>query len=95
MTAWQDWNDLVGLTFAPKKNMLSVPDANSRFHEVRAGNGLGMQDKFAEPEIANSHLEWISEVPLTNFAYCIVPPTNGKISAAAEIFRGWLMAQDS
>ena len=65
-----------------------LPDANSRLQEVIAGNGLGLQDKFAEPEIASGHLVRISEVALTNFAYCVVPPTNGKISAAAEIFRG-------
>jgi len=61
-------HDLAGLTFAARKNVLSLPDANSRLQAVIAGNGLGVQDKFAEPEIASGHLVWISEVALTNFA---------------------------
>lgn len=92
MTAWRDWHDLAGLTFALRKNVLSLSAANSRPQAVIVGNGLGVQDKFAEPEIASAHLVWISEVAHTNFAYCVVPPTNGKISATAEIFRGWVRA---
>ena len=61
---------------------------------VIAGNGLGMQDAFAEPEIESGHLVWISELALTNFAYCIALPTKGNISAAAEIFQDWIRAQD-
>ena len=94
MAAWRDWHDIAGLTFAPKKNALSLPDANSRLQAVIAGNGLGMQDAFAEPEIESGHLVWISELALTNFAYCIALPTKGNISAAAEIFRDWIRAQD-
>ena len=94
MAAWRDWHDLAGLTFAPRKNSLSLPDANSRLQAVIAGNGLGMQDAFAEPEIESGHLVWISELELTNFSYCISLPTKGNISAAAEIFRDWIRAQD-
>jgi DNA-binding transcriptional LysR family regulator len=94
MAGWRDWHDIAGLTFAPKKNALSLPDANSRLQAVIAGNGLGMQDAFAEPEIESGHLVWISELALTNFAYCIALPTKGNISAAAEIFRDWIRAQD-
>ena len=94
MAAWRDWHDIAGLTFAPRKNALSLPDANSRLQAVIAGNGLGMQDAFAEPEIESGHLVWISELALTNFAYCIALPTKGNISAAAEIFRDWIRAQD-
>ncbi len=94
MAAWRDWHDIAGLTFAPKKNALSLPDANSRLQAVIAGNGLGMQDAFAEPEIESGHLVWISDLALTNFAYCISLPTKGNISAAAELFRDWIRAQD-
>ena len=94
MAAWRDWHNAAGLTFAPRKNALSLPDANSRLQAVIAGNGLGMQDAFAEPEIESGHLVWISDLALTNFAYCISPPTKGNISAAAEIFRDWIRAQD-
>ena len=94
MAAWRDWHDLAGLTFAPRKNALSLPDANSRLQAVIAGNGLGMQDAFAEPEIESGHLVWLSELALTNFAYCISLPTKGTITAAAELFRDWIRAQD-
>ena len=90
ITAWHDWHDMVGLTFAPTKNALSLPDANSRLQAVIAGNGLGMQDELAEPEIESGRLVWLSELALTNFAYCILLPTNGNISAAAKIFRCWI-----
>ena len=62
MAAWRDWHDIAGLTFAPRKNALSLPDANSRLQAVIAGNGLGMQDAFAEPEIESGHLVWISDL---------------------------------
>ena len=94
MAAWRYWHDIAGLTFAPRKNALSLPDANSRLQAIIAGNGLGMQDAFAEPEIESGHLVWISELALTNFTYCISLPTNGNISAAEEIFRDWIRAQD-
>ena len=94
MAAWRDWHDIAGLTFAPRKNALSLPDANSRLQAVIAGNGLGMQDAFAEPEIESGHLVWISDLALTNFSYCISLPTKGNISAAAELFRDWIRAQD-
>jgi DNA-binding transcriptional LysR family regulator len=93
MAAWRDWHDLAGLTFAPRKNALSLPDANSRLQAVIAGNGLGMQDAFAEPEIESGHLVWISDLALTNFAYCISLPTKGTITAAAKLFRDWIRAQ--
>ena len=94
MADWRCWHDIAGLTFAPRKNALSLPDANSRLQAVIAGNGLGMQDAFAEPEIESGHLVWISDLALTNFAYCISLPTKGNISAAAELFRDWIRAQD-
>ncbi len=94
MAAWRDWHDLAGLTFAPRKNALSLPDANSRLQAVIAGNGLGMQDEFAEPEIESGKLVWISELTLRNFAYCMSLPTRANISEAAEVFRDWIRVQE-
>ena len=94
MAAWRDWHDIAGLTFAPKKNALSLPDANSRLQAVISGNGLGMQDKFAEPEIESGQLVWLSEIAIYNFAYCIVMPTKGQLSPAANIFVDWMRAQN-
>ena len=94
MAAWRDWHDVAGLPFTPKKNALSLPDANSRLQAVIAGNGLAVMDSLAEPDIERGNLVWISEIALTNFAYCIVPPANGKISTAAATFRNWIKAQD-
>jgi len=94
MAAWRDWHDLAGLTFMPRKNALSLPDANSRLQAVIAGNGLGMQDAFAEPEIESGQLVWLSDIAISNFAYCIVPPTTGKITPVANIFVHWMRAQD-
>ena len=51
-------------------------------------------DSLAEPDIERGNLVWISEIALTNFAYCVVPPTNGKISTAAASFRNWIKTQD-
>ena len=76
------------------QNALSLPDANSRLQAVIAGNGLAVMDSLAEPDIERGNLVWISEIALTNFAYCVVPPTNGKISMAAATFRNWIKAQD-
>jgi hypothetical protein len=50
--------------------------------------------EFAEPEIESGRLVWLSELALTNFAYCISLPTNGNISAAAKIFRDWIRAKN-
>lgn len=94
MAAWRDWHDLAGLKFTPKKNSLSLPDANTRLQAVISGNGLGMQDDFAEPEIESGQLVWLSEIAISNFAYCIVMPTKGQISPAANIFVDWMRAQD-
>jgi DNA-binding transcriptional LysR family regulator len=94
MAAWRDWHDIAGLTFAPRKNALSLPDANSRLQAVIAGNGLGMQDAFAKPEIESGQLVWLSDIAISNFAYCIVPPTTGKITPVANIFVHWMRAQD-
>lgn len=94
MAAWRDWHDIAGLTFAPKKNALSLPDANSRLQAVISGNGLGMQDKFAEPEIESGQLVWLSEIAISNFAYCIVMPTKKQLSPAANNFVAWMRAQD-
>lgn len=94
MAAWRDWHDIAGLTFAPRKNALSLPDANSRLQAVIAGNGLGMQDAFAKPEIESGQLMWLSDIAISNFAYCIVPPTTGKITPVANIFVHWMRAQD-
>ena len=94
MAAWRDWHDIAGLTFAPKKNALSLPDANSRLQAFISGNGLGMQDKFAEPEIESGQLVWLSEIAISNFAYCIVMPTKEQLSPAANNFVAWMRAQD-
>jgi DNA-binding transcriptional LysR family regulator len=94
MAGWRDWHDIAGLTFAPKKNALSLPDANSRLQAVISGNGLGMQDKFAEPEIESGQLVWLSEIAISNFAYCIVMPTKEQLSPAANNFVAWMRAQD-
>jgi DNA-binding transcriptional LysR family regulator len=94
MAAWRDWHDIAGLTFAPRNNALSLPDANSRLQAVIAGNGLGMQDAFAKPEIESGQLVWLSDIAISNFAYCIVPPTTGKITPVANIFVHWMRAQD-
>ena len=94
MAAWRDWHDLAGLTFMPRKNALSLPDANSRLQAVIAGNGLGMQDAFAKPEIESGQLVWLSDIAISNFAYCIVPPTKRQLSPAANIFVDWMRAQD-
>jgi DNA-binding transcriptional LysR family regulator len=93
MAAWRDWHDLAGLTFAPRKNALSLPDANSRLQAVIAGNGLGMQDAFAQPEIESGRLVWISDIAISNFAYCIVQPAKLAASPAAEVFKTWITAQ--
>jgi|TARA_B100001093_G_scaffold68595_1_gene58778 DNA-binding transcriptional LysR family regulator len=85
---------LAGLKFTPKKNSLSLPDANTRLQAVISGNGLGMQDEFAEPEIESGQLVWLSEIAISNFAYCIVIPTKGQLSPAANIFVDWMRAQD-
>jgi LysR family glycine cleavage system transcriptional activator len=94
MEAWRNWHDVAGLPFTPKKNTLSLPDANSRLQAVIASNGLALMDTLAEPEIESGHLVWISEIALTNFTYCISRPTKGQISPAAEIFINWIRAQD-
>ena len=93
MAAWRDWHDLAGLKFTPKKNSLSLPDANTRLQAVISGNGLGMQDDFAEPEIESGQLVWLSEIAISNFAYCIVM-TKEQLSPAANIFVDWMRAQD-
>ncbi len=93
MVAWRDWHDLAGLTFAPRKNALSLPDANSRLQAVIAGNGLGMQDAFAEPEIESGRLVWLSDIAISNFAYCIVQPEKPTASPATEVFKTWITAQ--
>lgn len=93
MAAWRDWHDIAGLTFAPGKNALSLPDANSRLQAVIAGNGLGMQDEFAEPEIGSGRLVWLSDITISNFAYCIVQPAKLTASPAAEVFKTWITAQ--
>ena len=94
MAAWRDWHDLAGLKFTPKKNSLSLPDANTRLQAVISGNGLGMQDKFAEPEIESGQLVWLSEIAISNFAYCIVMSTKEQLSPAANNFVAWMRAQD-
>ncbi|MEM7076153.1 MAG: LysR family transcriptional regulator [Pseudomonadota bacterium] len=94
MTAWRDWHDRAGLPFAPTRNALSLPDANSRLQAVMSGNGLGLQDEFAAPEIESGRLVWISERALTNFAYCILPPAGGHLSTPAALFKDWLTSQD-
>jgi DNA-binding transcriptional LysR family regulator len=87
-------DDLTGLKFTPKKNTLSLPDANTRLQAVIAGNGLGMQDEFAEPEIESGQLVWLSDIAISNFAYCIVLPTKGELSPVANIFVNWIRTQD-
>jgi hypothetical protein len=52
-----------------------------------------MQDAFAEPEIESGHLVWLSDLALTNFAYCIVQPAKLTASPAAEMFKTWITAQ--
>ena len=93
MAAWRDWHKAAGLTFAPKKNSLSLPDANSRLEAVIAGNGLGLQDELAAPEIESGRLAWISDLAITNFAYCVIPSDRRSSSSAAGQFREWLLAQ--
>lgn len=93
MAAWRCWHDIAGLTFAPRKNALSLPDANSRLQAVIAGNGLGMQDEFAEPEIESGQLVWLSEIAISNFAYCIVQPAKPTALPATEVFKTWITAQ--
>ena len=66
-------------------------DGNKYVGEWQFGK---MQDEFAEAEIESGRLVWLSELALTNFAYCISLPTSGNISAAAKIFRDWIRAKN-
>ncbi|MDB3948481.1 hypothetical protein N9370_01785 [Paracoccaceae bacterium] len=53
-----------------------------------------MQDEFAEPEIESGQLPLLSDIVISNFAYCILQPKTGQISPEANIFVDWLRAQD-
>ena len=84
---------MVGLTF--KIQTLVSQSQNSipccfRYADL----SIGLRHAFAKPEIESGQLVWLSDIAISNFAYCIVPPTTGKITPVANIFVHWMRAQD-
>ena len=66
--AWRDWHDVAGLPFTPKKNALSLPDANIRlksdtaiqlllYNNIRLrGQDLNLRPSGHEPNIFGGFL---------------------------------------
>lgn len=88
--AWGDWFALANLPYIQRKDTLVVPDPNVRVQAVIDGQGVAINDRLVEQELANGQLFRLSPHELTNYGYYLVLPTAFPIRSSVERFSGWL-----
>lgn len=93
MEGWREWHHLAGVPYSPQHKPVHLPDANSRLQAVISGHGIALQDELAKPEVEAGQLVWISELFLTDYAYCLIRGINQQLSTSASDFQNWLKSQ--
>ena len=90
---WRAWHKAAGLTYAPSRSSLTIPDSNSRVQAVVDGQGIALWDDLVASEFGDGTLVRLSDVRVENAGYFLVF-TDQPMSQSAEAFLDWLRAEN-
>ena len=90
---WRAWHAAAGLSYAPSRSSLTIPDSNSRVQAVVDGQGIALWDDLVAPEIDDGTLVRLSDVGVKDAGYRILF-TERPMSQSAEAFLDWLRAEN-
>lgn len=91
--AWQDWHGAAGLPYRPTRDDLVIPDPNVRVQAVMDGQGVALNDRLVEDELAGDRLFRVSEVALDDYGYFLAYPAEALDNLALRAFRDWLLEE--
>ena len=91
--AWRDWHDAAGLPYRPMHDELVIPDPNVRVQAVIDGQGIALNDRLIEDEIATGRLARISDVELSDYGYFLAYPPGALERPALKAFRDWILLE--
>ena len=89
---WRAWHKAAGLTYAPSRASLTIPDSNSRVQAVVDGQGIALWDDLVAPEFSDGTLFRLSDVRVENTGYYVIF-TDQPMSQGAQAFLDWLRAE--
>ena len=92
-SGWRAWHAAAGLSYAPSRSSLTIPDSNSRVQAVVDGQGIALWDDLVAPEIDDGTLVRLSDVGVKDAGYRILF-TERPMSQSAEAFLDWLRAEN-
>jgi LysR family glycine cleavage system transcriptional activator len=90
---WRAWHKAAGLTYAPSRSSLTIPDSNSRVQAVIDGQGLALWDDLIGPEIGEGTLVRVSDIKVENAGYYVVF-TDQPMSQGTQAFLDWLRTEN-
>lgn len=87
---WSEWYQKAGLTPLDRADTLIVPDPNVRVQAVADGQGVALNDKLIEREIADGSLYRLSDVQLDHYGYFVAIEEHRKSESIIANFTDWL-----
>ena len=91
--AWRDWHALAGLHYRETHDDLVIPDPNVRVQAVIDGQGLALNDRLVEDELAAGRLARLSPIELSDYGYFLAYPPAALDNPALKAFRDWILEE--
>ena len=91
--AWRDWFDVAGLDMNTGADNLVIPDPNVRVQAVIDGQGVALNDRLVDDEVAAGRLYQYRDVTLDDYGYYLVWPSALDGDSAIGQFRDWIMQE--
>lgn len=93
--AWRDWHAAAGLPYRARRDELVVADPNVRVQAVIDGQGIALNDRLVESEVAAGRLSRVSEIELDRYGYFLAYAPGALERPALRSFRDWIVGQAS
>lgn len=91
--AWMDWFAAAGLEWSGATDDLVIPDPNVRVQAVIDGQGIALNDRLVDDEVAAGRLYQYRPVSLDDYGYYLVYPQVARQSSAIMTFRDWILRE--
>ena len=91
--AWRDWHRVAGIRYRRKRDELVIPDPNVRVQGVIDGQGIALNDRLVDVEIASGKLFRISDVEADDYGYFLAYPKRALENPALKAFRDWIVEE--
>jgi DNA-binding transcriptional LysR family regulator len=89
--AWQKWFQAAGIDYPENPGELVIPDPNVRVQAVIDGQGLALNDRLIEAEIAANKLVRVSSIELDDYGYFLTYLPNALQNRSLKLFRDWIL----